>query len=415
MASINERKDKNGKITSYTIRVYRGYDSNGNRLKPYTMTWKPDAELTEKQIKKELAKQATQFEEQCKKGCVANPTMKLDEFCKEYLSIVNVTLSPATLAFYKNEIERHIIPALGHYKLKDITPAHVQKYIQNLACMAKTNRDGTMASEEETISPATVRRYLTVLQSIFKHAVKLGIMAESPAKSERLTMPKVMQPKIEIFSKTEAAEMLSCLEHEELQFQTLVQLAIYTGARRGELVALKFSDVDFELSKITIERAAVKLKGQKTIVKPPKDYEVRAVSVDSSCLELIKMLQHQKQRDAKRLGSQWYDEDWIFTTWNGEIMNPQTPTKQFSKFLKKNNLKHRKFHSLRHTSATLLLYGGVNIKQVQSRLGHGDIETTNKYLHVIQEADVEAANVLDSMLSPKNDIKKEPFPKGGIA
>lgn len=96
-------------------------------------------------------------------------------------------------------------------------------------------------------------------------------------------------------------------------------------------------------------------------------------------------------------------------------MNPQTPTKQFSKFLKKYNLKHRKFHSLRHTSATLLLYGGVNIKQVQSRLGHGDIENTNKYLHVIQEADAEAANVLDSMLSLKNDIKKEPFPKGGIA
>lgn len=79
-------------------------------------------------------------------------------------------------------------------------------------------------------------------------------------------------------------------------------------------------------------------------------------------------------------------------------MNPQTPTKQFQKFLAKYKLKHRKFHSLRHTSATLLLYGGVSIKQVQGRLGHGDIETTNKYLHIIEEADVEAANILSSML-----------------
>lgn len=79
-------------------------------------------------------------------------------------------------------------------------------------------------------------------------------------------------------------------------------------------------------------------------------------------------------------------------------MNPQTPTKWFSKFLNKNNLKHRKFHSLRHTSATLLLYGGVNIKQVQGRLGHGNIETTNKYLHYISEADEEASNVLQDML-----------------
>lgn len=82
-------------------------------------------------------------------------------------------------------------------------------------------------------------------------------------------------------------------------------------------------------------------------------------------------------------------------------MNPQTPTKQFSKFLERHGLRHRKFHSLRHTSATLLLYAGVNIKQVQGRLGHGDIETTNKYLYVLEEADVEAAKALDIMLLQK--------------
>ena len=88
---------------------------------------------------------------------------------------------------------------------------------------------------------------------------------------------------------------------------------------------------------------------------------------------------------------------------NGEIMNPQTPTKQFDKFLKKHGLKHRKLHSLRHTSATLLLYGGINIRQVQQRLGHSELETTQKYLHYLSEADVEAVNVLTNMLEPKKD------------
>lgn len=88
-------------------------------------------------------------------------------------------------------------------------------------------------------------------------------------------------------------------------------------------------------------------------------------------------------------------------------MNPQTPTKQFSKFLKKNGLRHRKFHSLRHTSATLLLYGGVNLKQVQERLGHGDISTTNKYLHCLAEADEEAANVLQKMLITQTKREQE--------
>ena len=87
-------------------------------------------------------------------------------------------------------------------------------------------------------------------------------------------------------------------------------------------------------------------------------------------------------------------------------MNPQTPTKQFANFLARHGLPHKKFHSLRHSSATLLLYGGVNIKQVQARMGHGKIETTNKYLHFIEEADVEAANVLDLMLN--NKLNKNP-------
>ena len=96
-------------------------------------------------------------------------------------------------------------------------------------------------------------------------------------------------------------------------------------------------------------------------------------------------------------------QEWLFTQWNGEIMNPQTPAKQFDKSLKKHGLKHRKLHSLRHTSATLLLYGGINIRQVQQRLGHSELETTQKYLHYLSEADVEAVNVLTNMLEPKKD------------
>lgn len=114
------------------------------------------------------------------------------------------------------------------------------------------------------------------------------------------------------------------------------------------------------------------------------------------------MLRTEKDRQVERLGSQWHENGWLFTQSNGEIMNPQTPTKQFSKFLDKNGLRHRKLHSLRHTSATLLLYGGVNIRQIQECLVHEDITTTNKYLHYISEADEQAANVLQDMLITHN-------------
>lgn len=402
MPTITPRKNKNGEITSYTIRVYRGYDRSGNRLKPFTTSYKPPKDLTPRQAEKEAQKFADKFETECLHFGEANSSLRLSDFVPKYLEVAKTTLSPATYEFYNYNINDYIIPALGHLKLKDIRPAHIQQYIKQLTDLPKRTR-GRLSESGGTIAASTVRRYLTVLQSIFKQAVKQGLLNENPANVEHLTLPKAQVPKVDIFTKQEAAQMLAALENEDLQFQTLIQLAIFTGARRGELTALKFSDIDFEQRKITIERSAYKITGQPLATKPPKDYETRTVTINESCCQLLKMLKREKLAESQRLGSAWCGDDWVFTQWNGEMMNLMTPTKRFSKFLKKNGLKHRKFHSLRHTSATLLLYAGVNIKQVQGRLGHGDIETTNKYLHLIEEADVEAANKLDIMLLPKPD------------
>jgi len=397
MPTITPRKNKDGNIISYTIRVYHGYDGQGKRLKPYTMTYKPAPNMTAKQIEKELQKISIEFEERCKNGMTGNADrITLEEYSKIYLEAKIKTLSPSTFEFYERAIKNKILPALGFHKVNQIKPPHIQAFINQLSGITKQKRDGT--NSIEPLKPASIRRYLTVVQSIFKLAVKQNIIQSSPAKAELLEIPRVVAPKIEIFTKQEAAEMLSYLELEDLQFQVFIQLAIMTGARRGELTALKFSDFDYVNNKVTIERAAVKLKGKPTQIKPPKDYEVRTLAVNPYCIDLVKLLRVQKDKQAEALGNQWNEHDWLFTQDNGEIMNPQTPTKQFSKFLARNHLKHRKLHSLRHTSATLLLYGGVNIKQVQERLGHGDITTTNKYLHYISEADEQAANVLQDML-----------------
>jgi integrase len=311
MAYIQPRKNKNGAITSYTIKVHRGRDPlSGKQLTPYITTWKPPTKMTEKQIEKEINRQALLFEEQCASGAVASNKIKFSDFCKQYLDVMKANLSPTTLDLYKGIIAKALIPMLGHFKLCDIKTAHVQEFVQKLS--------GT------GISASTVQRHLVALKSILSLAVKLGYIPESPAKSEKLILPKIVTPKIEIFTKQDAAEMLAYLEKEDLQFQVLVQLAIHLGARRGELAALKFSDVDFITSKITIERAAIKIKDTPTQLKAPKDYEIRTVTVNTSCIRLIKMLKEEKQREAARLGSAWNEGGWLFTQWNGTIMNPQT-------------------------------------------------------------------------------------------
>ena len=97
----------------------------------------------------------------------------------------------------------------------------------------------------------------------------------------------------------------------------------------------------------------------------------------------------------------WVDLDYVFTEEDGHVMNPHTPTKQFDHFLKRHNIRHLKFHGLRHTSATLLLSQGCDIKTVSKRLGHSDIETTNIYVHALEDMDKGAAQTLDDFINQR--------------
>lgn len=387
MADIKENRNANGKLISYRIRVSDGYGTDGKQRRQ-TMTWKVPQNMTEKQALKAVQAAAVEFEEQVRNGLAGSQrSLKLADFIPTYLDIKKDILAPRTYEFYCNISESLIIPLLGHIKLIDLKPAHVQQFIKYLQDNSKTKP-----------SPSTIKRKVAILQSILKQAVKLGLIQTNPADAERLSMPKQIAPQVEIFTKDEAIEMLTALEDEPLQYKTIIYLALMTGAREGELVALKFSDIDFIDNAITIERAAYKLAGQPTMTKPPKDNDVRKVNVDEYTIDLIRQLKAEKEQERLRLGTAWEGDEWLFTTWNGSIMFPSTPSHWFSDFLKRHGLKHRKFHALRHTSATLLLLTGTNIKQVSGRLGHADLRVTNQYLHCLADADKAAANALGSML-----------------
>jgi len=405
MATIRKRGN------TYNIRVSGGYDVNGKQI-THSMTWKPDKPMTAKQTEKELNKVIVEFEERCKNGLMSNnPRLTFAEFVPQYLDLVKPSLSPQTYQYYERLLKKYIIPELGHLKLSEIKPLHIQSFIKTLSekPIEYGFKNGKCKHIETTLSPSSVRRYLNIVKSVLNMAVKLQVIPESPAQSSKLIIPKATKPSVEIFTKQEAAQMLQCLEKEPLQYQVLINLAIMTGARRGELVALKFSDIDYNTHRIRIERSAMQLKGQPISTKPPKDFEIRSVTVSPYCIELIQELEKEKEKEKERAGTAWNGDEWLFTKVDGSIMHPITPTKWFSEFLDRNGLKHRKFHSLRHTSATLLLYGGASLRQVQGRLGHGDISTTNKYLHYIAEADEESANILQDMLitSTSNKEKKQ--------
>lgn len=380
---------------TYRIRVSCGYDTSGKQLVK-SMTWTPSPNMTVRQTEKELAKVAAAFEAKVQSGdYVAVTNMRLADFCDQYLQMSHNTLAPNTKKFYEYVIEQAIKPMLGHMKLQDVRPIHAQRFIDAIA-----GEGARMDKKGDRLAPATVKRYFTVLKSIMAKAYKLELIDRNPTETARLDLPEVVEKEVEIFTKEEATQMLACLADEPLEFQVLIHLAITTGARRGELTALKWDCIDYKNKTLSIKQSSYKLKGEEIKNKAPKTKgSIRVVALPQYLLDMLKAHRVAQMKEQMRIGDQWQGEGYLFTQWNGKQMNPQTPTRQFAKFLDRHGIPHRKFHALRHTSATLLLANGTNIKTVAARLGHTQLSTTNRYVHALRDADEAAAQTFADLVT----------------
>lgn len=392
MANITKRA--NG---TYLVRVSCGMDANGKPIQK-SKTFKPSSlSLSESKRQRELERFVFEFENEVKlngdiiRACPREYSFA--EFCREYKRIKLSILSPDTYKFYEKVLDSFFVPRLGKLKLTEITPNHVQHMIRELM-KPGAREDG----KGKYLSPATVRRYITVLQSVMTLACKQGFVRNNPADSRRLEFPKVISPDVEVFDDEETESILDALKTEPIHIQAVISTALYTGARRGEIVGLKWSDIDLEEGVLTIKRSVYKPHGEPAKEKPPKTAgSIRTISIPRVLCDVLTAHKAEQDRHRLYLGNGWFDGDYVFTEDDGHVMNPQTPTKQFDHFLKRHGIRHLKFHGLRHTSATLLLSHGCDIKTVSSRLGHTSIDTTNIYVHALAKADKRAAECFDLM------------------
>lgn len=381
---------------TYLIRVSCGLDSSGKQI-VRSKTFKPSKpNLSYQKLNKEIDAFVAQFKEEVssEKGVVRFDKMTLADFAVKYLEMKKTVLSPTTYPFYETIINTEIIPKFGNLKLQEIKTYHVQEFINYLATEKKRG-DGAPGG----IGATTVKRYTTVFRSMLSLAYQLEYTENDVGASRRIVFPKDDPTEIEVYNQAEVDEILQALSDEPTNIRALVEIAIFTGMRRGEIVGLKWSDIDFENKKISVRRSIYKPKNGKAKEKLPKTLgSIRTISIpDCLCKTLLEYRMHQ-DRHISFMGDAWKNLDYVFTEEDGYVMNPQTPTKQFSKFLKRHDIRHLKFHGLRHTSATLLLANGCDIKTVSSRLGHSDIETTGIYVHALESTDRTAANTFDSIM-----------------
>ena len=355
---------------------------------------KPNVDFDENEAAQELAEVAVTQESQHMLIPIQTPSTPLfSDFCGIYLTAKKENISSTTYLLYETAIQRILIPKLGHLHLDEIKPFHVQELINFLATPS-----GRVDKKGEKLAPATIRRYLTILQSIMTMAWKQEYIQSNPADTRRLEISKIVTPEVEAFSNEEIADILKMAQLEPIHIHAVIATAIYTGARRGEIAGLKWEDVDFEKRTMYIRRSVVKLVGQEPEIKLPKTISsIRQMAIPQALCDVLQELKKEQDRKKALLGEKWHEEGFLFTDWCGHVMHPHTPTKQFDKFLKKYGFRHLKFHGLRHSSATYLLSNGCDIKTVSKRLGHTSIDTTNIYVHALAKTDKAAADCFDTI------------------
>lgn len=386
---------------SYEIRVFCGLDEKGKRLYKYTH-WTPDTNMTPKQIEKEVERQKILFENRVKKGEAVDGNVRFRDFAQRWMTeYAKPKLAPKTIARYKGLLTRINI-AIGHLKLSDIRPMHLNAFYKNLAepGVCKRNRydeEGNVI--HMGLSPKSILEHHRLISKILNTAVRWELINNNAAR--RADPPSVPYQERKCLDVEEVKRMLFLLHGEPVQYRVMITLLVYTGMRRGELCGLEWKDIDFEHSTLTISRSSQYIGNKQLITKDPKTKAgIRKLSMSATISTLLSDYQRWQEKEKEKVGDQWIETGRLFTQWNGKPIYPDTLTAWFPDFLKRHGLPKVTLHSLRHSNATLMIAEGTDIRTVSNRLGHAQTSTTlNIYTHALKSRDQEAAKMLDMALN----------------
>lgn len=319
MPNITPRKNKNGEIISYRIRVFKGYDGAGKQLKPYEMTWKPEPGMTEKRIEKEVQRIATLFEEQCKQGLTGDSRQKFGEYAKYVIDLKEKSgeLKHHTVVRYRELLQR-VNEGIGHIKLKDIRPQHLNKLYEELAKEGLRKNSGkAVLKSRENLHELISKKGYTSKEAFIREATELSCSTYRKAiKGEKITLesakkisvaldidlnklfaveydnrplspktirehhvlvhlvlhqaeceliipynpaskakpPKADRPTANYFEQEEVNKILEAAERIPLKWKTIIHLLLVTGGRRGEVLGLTWDNIDFTFNRIYVEK-----------------------------------------------------------------------------------------------------------------------------------------------------------------
>jgi integrase len=305
-----------------------------------------------------------------------------------WLAEAKHNVAPTTFQRYREIVDKHLTPALGNVLLGKLQPSQIQNYYSE--ALEKGRRDGNGG-----LSARTVNHHDRVLNVALKRARLLRLIVSNPV--EDVSRPKVEEREIESLEPAECAALLTAAKATRML--PIIFVALGTGLRRGEMLGLRWSDIDLERRFLTVRQSLEQTKAGLRF-KPPKTKGSRR-RIDLS-LSLVEVLQrHRAKQAAARLalGLRSDPDLLVFSRIDGDPMQPDTLTKTFTRIVAAAKIRRITFHGLRHTHATDLLRAGVHPKIASERLGHSTIAITmDTYSHAMPGLQEDAAQRIDAAL-----------------
>ncbi len=459
MATIEKYTGKDG--LTYRITVSAGFDSRGKRIR-HRMNYKPTPGMTPKQIEKAVQRAAADFERSIEQGFTLDNRQTFAEYAEYVLSLKQRTgTKTRTLDRYQDMMTR-INQAIGHIKLADLRPQHLNSFYKNLgepgirigsssarakidmaAWLKKEKLSRSKLAELADISAATVgiavkgesikeekaqaiaKAMGKKVEEVFRveknteplsdktilehHRLISTILAQAEKEmlvpynaAAKSTPPKAKKKDPNYFQPDTVADILEALESEPLKWRLITHLLIVTGCRRGEIMGLKWEKVDFDNSRVKIDRTLVSSKSKGVFEESTKTSDIRYLSLPKETIDLLRQHKREQLRLQLANGDRWLHTGYVFTQDNGDRMNPDSITGWLKDFSARHNLPHINPHAFRHTVASVLLANGTDIVTVSKQLGHSNITTTESfYSHIIEENKAKAADCIADVLIRK--------------
>ena len=301
-----------------------------------------------------------------------------------YENYAKIKMRPSSYLNYRGYIENHIKPQLGKIPLNDLTTLHLQQFYKKLLAEGRVERIESQ-KQPKGLSAKTVRNIHQIISSALKLAIEQRLIARNPA--EGCALPKAERKEMQTLPVEQLTSFLR--EAKDSGVYELYYLDLATGLRRGELLGLKWTDIDLDRGVLKIQRAISRQNGKvvEAPLKTKNAYRTLPLSADA-----IDVLKAQKNK----VGS----SEWVFPSPTGGPMSPDSVLHMLQRVLKRAGLPRIRFHDLRHTFATLALQNGVDIKTVSGMLGHFSAGfTLDTYAHVTTSAKREAAKTMGNILS----------------